>query len=144
VVLDPPAFDPRLPPNFDLSAAKRVKKILNQRNNPSEKKKVSVEQEVAEHPHGLLPIHLRSQPLPQLPPNDVLFAQRNGANNIVKRRRKDLANHVQEFREQPVRTQSVFIDNSAIERRRRHRIQSNYSCQFQTYFSGSTNSYAIY
>jgi len=115
VVSDSTAFNPRLPPSFDLSAAKRVKKILNQRNNPLQKKKVSVRQEGSEHPDGLLPIHLRSRPLPQLSPADVLFAQNNGASNIVKRRRKDLANHAEIFRNQPTRRQSVFVDDSAIE-----------------------------
>ncbi len=98
-------FDHRVPPSFILSAA----------SNILPKKKITVVEEVPEHSEGLLPILLRSDPLPQLPPDDVEFALRHGARNIIKRRRKDLAKHVQEFRVQPNRATSAFADETAIE-----------------------------
>ena len=115
MVSDLPKFDPRLPPTNDPSTTKRIQKILHERNNPSPKKKFSVQEEFPNHSEGLQPIHLQSKPLPQLATHGVFFAVGNGARNIVKRRRKDLANHIRVFRDQPTRTQSVFIDDSAIE-----------------------------
>ncbi len=108
-------FDPRVPPSINPSTVKQVKKILAERNNCTPSRKVSIEEKVVEHPDGLLPIHLRSEPLAQLSPSDILFAKTNGASNIVRRRHKDLANHTFAFRDQPARKKNQFIDDAAIE-----------------------------
>ncbi len=107
--------NPRVPPSFDLSAARKIQQIIQERNNRLQKKNISVVQEVPDHPDGLLPIHLRSEPLPQLALEDFDFALRNGARNIIKRRCKDFANLVQDFRDQPTRARSLFFDESAVE-----------------------------
>ena len=108
-------FDPRVPPSFNPSSVKQVNKILAERSKRTPSRKECVQEKVVEHPDDLLPIHLRSEPLPQLSPSDILFPQAHGAANIVRRRHKDLANHTFTFRDQPARKKNQFIYGAAIE-----------------------------
>ena len=108
----------RIPPSFEQLAVRRIKRILNERSTPKPKKP-TVESSSSENPEKLSPIHLRTDPLPQLSLEDQLFAIQRGARNIVRRREIDLANYKPSFRSQPYRARprkkNNLIDDSAVE-----------------------------
>jgi len=100
-------------------AVDRIRKILRERAEPP-KKKPSTPALGLSNPYGLLPIHLRSELLPQLSVEDQVFCERSGARNIIRRRELDLRKHKPVFANQepgpvPPRRSNRFVDDTAIE-----------------------------
>ncbi len=118
-------FDPTVPPRSDTSAARRINRILRERNAPKTTKKAAVVPGIVAQPSGLEPIHIREDPLLKLSIEDQVFCRNSGARNIIKPLQLDLADYKPKFRSQPVnkkgpplpqiRQRSVFVDDPAIE-----------------------------
>ena len=104
---------------MDPKAVERTQRILRERSEPP-KKKPPTPATGFTNPYDLKPIHLRSEPLPQLSEEDQLFCKKSGASNIVRERAQSLKKFKPSFSEQepgplPPRRSNRFVDDSAIE-----------------------------